>query len=676
MTRRDYLAAAKELMAGAFEHVKKIDDPIIPCAGETRGFLKKKTGGPVDTVALLEALTRTFCLAAPLIREDPACSVNGVYLRDYYRLWLLKVCSAKRDDNPYAAGFYGESGGEIGQATVEGGLLVIALWICEDALWAELTKEERDQLAAYIKSQADGRTVMQNWRCFNMLMYAFLWKHGYGCSKERMRFLAEEVQLDYAGDGWYRDGQGFDYYTAWAYQIFLPVWNLWYGYEKEPDLAAGFESQCRLFIKTYDRFFDGKGRMTLWGRSGLYRAAAGVPFISTFLMPGDPGISAARAREIIGGLLKQFRGLFDQTAGRMLPSGFYGEFSPMTQSYSRRGSAYWMSMIFWGLIFSEDHPFWADDERDAASETSGDGTAETALAEADREPSTTVLDGPGIAVTAHPKSGAVSLRTGKVLRSGELDSYAKLTYRSDLPWGAEIRQGDLVIEPMQYRLFAGRTYGRRARLKAALKRKELPADTRVNVLMWGGERDGVLMRRAFFDYNTRTAWEWLYSLLLADIAMPEGILRVDRLRCPEKAFALTLGSFSLAGVSFETERAEDKEAGARAIIAKAVRPDGSVYQMAMTVYGAWDAFDVIKSDKTTPELMPALTIWGRRLISDKNREELLVSQVLCREGDTPFAHEELFPIESLTGGPAARIRLKDGREAELPYDKMSGSLDV
>ena len=97
---------------------------------------------------------------------------------------------------------------------VEAGLLVIALWISEDALWRSIPPDVRDSLAVFLRSQADGRTVMQNWRLFNLLIYAFLDRYGYGCPRERVRFLVEEVRIDYAGDGWYRDGQSFDYYTA------------------------------------------------------------------------------------------------------------------------------------------------------------------------------------------------------------------------------------------------------------------------------------------------------------------------------------------------------------------------------------------------------------------------------------------------------------------------------
>ena len=665
MTRAEWVEKARLAMEGAFEHVRSIDDPIIPCAAETTKEKRKKRGASAGPDALAEALVRTFCLAAVLIREDPAAVCRGISLRDYYAKWIPRVCAPKKAGDPYAAGLYEERPDEVQQMTVEAGLLVIALWISEDALWRSIPPDVRDSLAVFLRSQADGRTVMQNWRLFNLLIYAFLDRYGYGCPKERVRFLAEEVRIDYAGDGWYRDGQSFDYYTAWAYQVFLPIWNLWYGYEREPDLAAKFEQRCRLFVKTYVSFFDREGRMTLWGRSGLYRAAAGVPLISTFLMPGDPGVPAGRAREILDGLIGQFESRMGRSTGRMLPCGFYEAFPPMTQGYSREGSPYWASMVFWRLLFPQEHPLWAGDSEAAVPEKTGSA-----------QPVTTVLDGPGIAVTAFPKSGSVCLRTGKVIRSGDLDSYAKLAYHSDLLWGTEVRRDGLIVEPMQYRLYAGKRFGTRTKVRAFLKKRELRTDSRVNAVAWSGERGGVLLRRAFFEFSPRTAWEWLYSILLADVAMPEGILRADRLRCPERDFSLALGSFSIPGAVFETETAEDKETEARAIIVKAELPDGRSHQLAMTVYGGWDDFDVIRSEGTTPDLMPCLTIWGRRRITDTNRSELLISQVLYRKGCEPFEREALFPILAVPSGAVPVLTLRDGRAVGLPYDETSGALSL
>lgn len=75
------------------------------------------------------------------------------------------------------------------QQTVETCALVIGLWMSKAQIWDTYTREEKDQIAAFLTSYAHANTVPQNWRLFNMLDHA-------------------QAILNYSvGDGWYRDGQ-------------------------------------------------------------------------------------------------------------------------------------------------------------------------------------------------------------------------------------------------------------------------------------------------------------------------------------------------------------------------------------------------------------------------------------------------------------------------------------
>ena len=58
---------------------------------------------------------------------------------------------------------------------------------------------------------------------------------GYPIDKDIMREHAQFISDFYAGDGWYRDGHAFDYYSCWAFNLYTPIWNLWYGYEQVHD---------------------------------------------------------------------------------------------------------------------------------------------------------------------------------------------------------------------------------------------------------------------------------------------------------------------------------------------------------------------------------------------------------------------------------------------------------
>ena len=170
-------------------------------------------------------------------------------MRDYYKKHILRSCIQK--DSIEYAGTYedmqkltkGEKADPFRpfQQTVETCALVIGLYMSRNSLWESYTQKERDGIAGFLSGFAHANTVPQNWRLFNMLDMAFLHMYGYPIDENIMRGHAEAILDYYAGDGWYRDGHSFDYYSCWAFNMYGPLWNLWYGYENMPELAARFE---------------------------------------------------------------------------------------------------------------------------------------------------------------------------------------------------------------------------------------------------------------------------------------------------------------------------------------------------------------------------------------------------------------------------------------------------
>ena len=65
--------------------------------------------------------------------------------------------------------------------------------------------------------------------------------------------------------------------------MYGPLWNQWYGYEKEPYIAAKIEEYSNRLVETFHRMFDEEGHVTMWGRSGIYRSAASAPLAANFL---------------------------------------------------------------------------------------------------------------------------------------------------------------------------------------------------------------------------------------------------------------------------------------------------------------------------------------------------------------------------------------------------------
>ena len=164
-----------------------------------------------------------------------------------------------------------------------------------------------------------------------MLDMAFLDMEGYEIDEEIMLDHAQSILAYYAGDGWYRDGHSFDYYSCWAFNVYAPIWNLWYGYEKQPYIAAKFEEHSNKLMETYADFFDRDGFTNMWGRSNIYRNAATSAFDGNLMLhnsTADPGL----ARRISSGSLLQFMTRDDFLFKGVPTLGFYGQFTPLVQN--------------------------------------------------------------------------------------------------------------------------------------------------------------------------------------------------------------------------------------------------------------------------------------------------------------------------------------------------------
>ena len=269
MTRKSWIDAAEYLLEGIFRHIPSGSSPVIVPRSETEiTYPHKNSPGnrlKIEEMAQrFEGLARSFFIAAPIIHIDPDTEISGYNLRDYYSNQILRACT--RGDVNFVGCYddleelLGEpSGLHAFQQTVETCALVICLDICKEEIWDRYTKDEKQIIADFLLSYAHAGTVPQNWRLFNMLDMAFLHKEGYEIDKDVMLEHAQAILGYYAGDGWYRDGQSFDYYSCWAFNVYAPIWNKWYGYDNEPYIAERFEEHANKLMETYPDFFDKDG---------------------------------------------------------------------------------------------------------------------------------------------------------------------------------------------------------------------------------------------------------------------------------------------------------------------------------------------------------------------------------------------------------------------------------
>ncbi len=695
MTRKHWLDAGRYLLKGIFGNIKSMDDPVVMPRKETKVTYPhldapEKQQAAERKAEIFEGLTRSFFIASVMIRNEPDIEVCGIRLRDYYKKHILRACT--REDEIYVGSYEdmlklteSKDPFRCFQQTVESCALVIGLNACKEQVWNSYTKEEKDRIAALLSSFAHGNTVPQNWRMFNMLDLAFLHMEGYPIDREIMVDHAQAILNYTVGDGWYRDGQSFDYYSCWAFNIYAPIWNEWYGYEHEPYLAKRFEECSNQLMKTYPDFFDRDGNTNMWGRSCIYRNGATGPLSANFLLH-DAKVDPGRARRIASGSLLQFLTRDDFLYEGVPTLGFYGQFTPLVQGYSCAESPLWLGKAFLCLELPEDHPFWTAVENNGTWEGLKQG-----------EVKETTLAGPALCFTNHEANGETILRSGKVYKHAEdihgMWNYSKLNYNTRYPWESTpvgeceelpgVGKVEEICESQQYLLF---DTGQRE-------------PSRANLTIWCGEKDGILYRRQFFNGNLETEQHWIQAINLADFPVGRGIFRVDKLRLFRRPVALTLGAYGFpdnpgsGGTRTQVIRKEEKLSDgsiAKAVILIGHDHMGVQRQMAMTCYSGWETMDLIHSIGTNPDSEDSIVVYASmqsRKQYGSREPYLLISQVITadlpgRESDTcVFTMEELFPVHEIiyedkekTGAyGTTTICLKNGETRKVNFEGMEAA---
>lgn len=663
LTRDSWIEAGEYLLRGIFQNIKSPEDPVIMPRKETVVSYPNETSPEWKKQAeIFEGLARSFFIAAPLLHINPELQICGYRIRDYYKMQVLKACT-KGDPNYVLDLAEMQRNEELQdpfnthQQTVETCALVICLWLCKTEIWDTYTQEEKDIIAEFISGYAHGNTVPQNWRLFNMLDMAFLHREGYPIDRDMMRDHARAILDYYAGDGWYRDGHSFDYYSCWAFNVYAPIWNVWYGYENEPYIARKFEENSNKLMETYADFFDRDGFTNMWGRSNIYRNASTSAFDGNMILKNsgmDPGL----ARRISSGSLLQFLSREDLLYQGVPTLGFYGQFTPLVQGYSCTESPFWLGKAFLCLHLPEDHPFWTAKENNGTWERLGK-----------TETKVTTLDGPALCFSNHGANGETILRTGKVVKDQGDDhgmwNYSKLSFNTKYPW--EAAPGE-EVEAQQY----------------ILKDLTFHNIKKCNVTFWHGEKDGILYRRQFFDYVLSKECHWLQAVNLADFTVPYGIIRADKLRLFQRPVSITLGSYGFPDNG--TEIIKKAKGSAKAIVLKGHDFTGREKQLAMTLYDGWDEISLIRSKGTNPDSESSIIVYGKLTRRKQYGYEpyLMISQVITKEDLEDFTEEEIFPIRTIEytdkekcgGYGPVSITLVNGISKTIDFDGIEGNLQL
>lgn len=613
MTRQHWMDAATYLLDGAFSYIHTLDDPMRFPKQPGKSY---PTDGKFNKTENLEGLCRTMFVAIPLLKENPDLVLNGIKVGDYYRQQLRNM------SDPSKSGYIQHLKGGPSQTLVEFGALALSLTVMPEIIWEPLTQKEKDDLAALMLSYGNGPTIGSNWRFFNIFVMSFFKDHGYEVKDSYMDELLLKSLAQYRGYGWYNDSPAYDYYSMWAFQMYGMIWAHYYGEKFNPEAGRQFVSNFRDLVPNYPYMFAKDGKMNMYGRSITYRIAAAVPFPLMGWL-NDPSIDYGWMRRIASSTLLQFLENPALMEDRVPTLGFYGAFEPAVQIYSCRGSVYWMGKAFLGLLLPADNPFWTAVENNGAWEK-------------ELQPGKVYnkfMEGSNTLVTNYPNSGTSEIRAWchetvakdwQKFRSTE--NYNKLSYNTAFPWMADSPDGKV---SMNYAVLNAKQEWEVLRLYTFKKFE-----------------DGIYYRDAELETNPEIKFR------LADIPLPNGILRVDKVSFPITT-ELHYGHYSLPELERPIVTKEQKAGGYTAYCM-----DNGAYQTALINLQGWSEVEFVQTEGPHPVSNKCSVI---NVATTHSGDKVFITLQLWKKSGKPFTKKELAPVKSFKQtGDTITIYFSDG----------------
>ena len=580
-----------------------------------RGLIVPTDGKPNKTENL-EGLCRTMFVAIPLLKENPDLVLNGIKVGDYYRQQLRNM------SDPSKSGYIQHLKGGPSQTLVEFGALALSLTVMPEIIWEPLTQKEKDDLAALMLSYGNGPTIGSNWRFFNIFVMSFFKDQGYEVKDGYMDELLQKSLAQYRGYGWYNDSPAYDYYSMWAFQMYGMIWAHYYGEKFNPEAGRQFVSNFRDLVPNYPYMFAEDGKMNMYGRSITYRIAAAVPFPLMGWL-NDPSINYGWMRRIASSTLLQFLENPALMEDRVPTLGFYGAFEPAVQIYSCRGSVYWMGKAFLGLLLPADNPFWT------AIENNGAWEKELQSGKVYNK----FMEGSNTLVTNYPNSGTSEIRAWchetvakdwQKFRSTE--NYNKLSYNTAFPWMADSPDGKV---SMNYAVLNDKQEWEVLRLYTFKKFE-----------------DGIYYRDAELETNPEIKFR------LADIPLPNGILRVDKVSFPLTT-ELRYGHYSLPELESHIVTKEQKAGGYTAYCM-----DNGAYQTALINLQGWSEVEFVQTEGLHPVSNKCSVI---NAATTHSGDKVFITLQLWKKSGKPFTKKELAPVKSFKQtGDTITIYFSDG----------------
>lgn len=627
LTRKHWLEAAKYILNGAFSYIHCLDDQMYFPKQLDKTYPKDEKAA---SVAKLEGLARTLFVAAPLLHNDSNLVLHNIRVADYYRHQLVSL------SNPDSKSFIPNRTGGPSQTLLELGSLAISMKAAPEVLWEPLSKAQKDALAAKLKSYGEGPTIGSNWMFFNVFIMSFLKDQGYPVNETYLQENLKKLLARYRGEGWYNDAPAYDYYSAWAYQTYGPIWVHFFG-KQEPQYAAQFLKNEHDMVDNYPYMFSKDGRMNMWGRSIPYRFATVSPF--PWLEYDNSGtVNYGWLRRIASSTLLQFIEHPDFLENGVPTMGFYGEFAPCVQIYSCRGSVYWCGKAFFSLLLPESSKYW--------SATENNGPWEKDFKEG--QVYNKFQPGSNLLITDYPNSGAAEMRSwchetvaGDWQKFRSSENYNKLAYNTEFPWMADGKNGEISMN-----------YG--------TKNKKGEWEV-LRLYTFKSFENGVYRRDAVLETDSTVKYQ------LADITLPDGILRIDKVTVSQPT-TIRLGHYSipvLTGKEFGTAKGTNSNNHEQYYTVH-----NGEYTLALVPLKGWEdgKIDYMEVTGLHPSSKKCGLLYAEDAVKDS---KIYVTLQLWKKGSKSFTEKELHPVKAVTSSKNQKkvtITLANGSKKTILFN--------
>ncbi len=422
----------------------------------------------------------------------------------------------------------------------------------------------------------------------------------------------------------------------WAFQMYGSVWAQYFGDKHYPEIAAKFKSNFNDMKGNYPYMFSEHGEMIMYGRSISYRVGAAVPF-PLMGFENDENVNYGWMRRIASGVIKQFFTHPDFMKDEVPTLGFYGAFEPAVQNYSCRGSVYWMGKIFFGLLLPDDSPFW--------TATENNGAWEDELKEG--EVYNKFQGESEVLITDYPNIGASEIRAWchekvaddwQKFRSTE--NYNRLSYNSDFPWQADGSQGEVA---MNY----------------VIKNKENHWEA-FRLYTFKSFEDGVYYRDVVLETDETIKFN------LADIPLPNGILRVDK-NNSDNTIAMRLGHYALPKLDKDITTRKRKVKSHNVTII-----DNGKFQLAMVPLLGWEQAEIVTAKGLHPESIESSVINLTATANPNTKSNIYATLMLWKKSGEKWENQDLIPVDEIEvseDSNSIKVKRNDGKTTLIKYNE-------